>query len=116
MILEKLRQHGVDLDRVMKRFLGKEDMYLKFLKRFLEDESFSNMERYLEQNNVEEAFKAAHTLKGVVTNLGLESIMCSVLPITEKLRAGSLEEGKNMMEQLKKEYEMVVNILKKNLA
>lgn len=116
MILEKLRQHGVDLDRVMKRFLGKEDMYLKFLKRFLEDESFSNMERYLEQNNVEEAFKAAHTLKGVVTNLGLESIMCSVLPITEELRAGSLEEGKNMMEQLKKEYEMVVNILKKNLA
>ena len=111
MVIEELKKNGVNMETVMRRFMGKEDLYLKFLKRFLEDDSFQKMDKYLEEDNVEEAFKAAHTLKGVVTNLGLDDIMVSAIPITEVLRAGSLEEAKNMREKVRTEYETVVKIL-----
>ena len=114
-ILEELREKGVELESVMRRFLGKEDMYLKFLKRFLEDDSYRKMQGYLKEYDVDEAFKACHTLKGVVTNLGLDGIMKTVIPITEKLRAGSLEGILELQKQLEEEYETVVSILNKYL-
>lgn len=110
----ELAENGVDIERVMERFMGNEALYIKFLKRFAEeDKSFQKMQEYLKREEVEEAFKAAHTLKGLLANLGLDDIMHSVAPITEKLRAGSLEGIKELMEQSEREYESILNILKK---
>lgn len=114
-ILDELKEKGVELEPVLRRFLGKEEMYLKFLKRFLEDDSYRKMQNYLKEDDVEEAFKACHALKGVVTNLGLDGIMKTVIPVTEKLRAGSLEGILELQQQMEEEYETVVNILNKYL-
>ncbi|MBQ4529911.1 MAG: Hpt domain-containing protein [Lachnospiraceae bacterium] len=111
-VCEDLQSAGVDLEIVIGRFMGNEEMYIKFLKRFMEDENFQNMQKHYKQGNVEEAFKASHTLKGLTANLGLDGIMVSVAVITEKLRAGIVEGIDELMEQAGKEYEMVVNILK----
>ena len=112
-ILDELKEKGVELEPVLRRFLGKEEMYLKFLKRFLEDDSYTKMQISLEAYDAEGAFKACHTLKGVVTNLGLDGIMKTVIPITEKLRAGSLEGILELQKQLEKEYETVTEILRR---
>lgn len=108
----ELAENGVDIERVMERFMGNEALYIKFLKRFAEeDKSFQKMQEHLRKEEYEEAFKAAHTLKGLLANLGLETIMHSVIPITEKLRAGSLENLQELMEQAEREYESIVEIL-----
>ena len=46
----------------------------KFLIKFLADESYTNIFKNLEAQNLEEAFRAAHTLKGVCQNLGLDRL------------------------------------------
>lgn len=106
-----LQSEGVNMECVMGRFMGNEALYIKFLKRFMEDESFQTMQEQFKKGNLEEAFKAAHTLKGLTANLGLDGIMVSVVPITEKLRAGSEDGVKELMEQVAREYEVVFGIL-----
>lgn len=110
----ELVENGVDIERVMERFMGNEALYIKFLKRFAEeDKSFQNMQEYFKKEEYGEAFQAAHTLKGLLANLGLDDIMHSVAAITEKLRTGSLEGTKELMEQAEAEYKIVMNILGK---
>lgn len=108
----ELAENGVDIERVIERFMGNEALYIKFLKRFVEeDRSFQNMQEYLRKEEYEEAFKAAHTLKGLLANLGLDAVMHSVTVITEKLRTGSLEGVQELMETAEREYKSVVDIL-----
>lgn len=110
-VCEDLQVTGVNIERVMSRFMGNEMMYINFLKRFTEDKSFEKMQNSFRQGDLEEAFKAAHTLKGLIANLGLDGIMEAVNPITEILRVGSDEGIKELMEQAGKEYNMVLEIL-----
>lgn len=110
-VCEDLQMAGVNMELVMSRFMGNEMLYIKFLKRFIEDESFKNMQSEFKQGQLDGAFEAAHTLKGLISNLGLDGIMCSISPITETLRAGSDEGVRELMEQAGKEYQIVVDIL-----
>ena len=57
---------------------------------------------------VEEAFRAAHTLKGVAQNLGFTPLYEATATLTEVLRAGNLPEDDNMMNAVAKEYERTV--------
>lgn len=90
----KLKDADVDVDTAIKRFMGKEDLYLKFLAKYKNDESAANIEKYLAEKNVEEAFKSAHTLKGVAGNLGLDPIAKYASEMVELLR------GKDQLEEV----------------
>lgn len=58
----------------------------KFLKKFLNDDSFQKLEMAIEAKDYHEAFVAAHTLKGVSLNLSLSKLSASASEITEYLR------------------------------
>lgn len=83
---EQLQTLGVQYDEVLGRFLGKEDFYLRMLKKFLDDKNFEGLEQTVAEKNWQEAFKYAHTIKGLCGNLGLDGILDSVAPLTEELR------------------------------
>ena len=70
--------------------------------------SFSQLQSTLEEKNVEEAFRAAHTLKGVAQNLGFTPLYEATATLTEVLRAGNLPEDDNMMNAVAKEYKRTV--------
>lgn len=112
----ELAENGVDMERVMTRFMENEALYIKFLKRFAEeDKSYQDMQRYFKEESYEDAFKAAHSLKGLLANLGLEDIMGSVAVITEKLRSGSHNGVAELMKQAEREYQNIMNILENNV-
>lgn len=54
------------------RRLYNEKLVEKFLFKFEEDPSFENLKKALEEENLEAAFRAAHTLKGVAQNMGFD--------------------------------------------
>ena len=64
---------GADVDGALNRFMGKVSLYKKFMKKFLEDRSYPDMLESLAGHDPEEAFRQAHTLKGVAI---WESIIC----------------------------------------
>jgi len=88
----QLEQNGADVQTTVKRFMGNEAMYERFLGKFLKDENYAKLIRELEQKNYEEAFKCAHTLKGVAANLGLTPIYTASSELTELLRDKKPEE------------------------
>lgn len=87
-----------------------------FLKIFVRDTSFENLSRSLEEGNVEEAFQAAHMLKGVILNLNLAGLIGPVGEVTEALRAKKLELGKELFPKLKEAYDATREALDKLMA
>ncbi len=98
---------GADYEEVFGR-LRSEKLITKFVLKFPGDPSFSQLRRTLEEKNAKEAFRAAHTLKGVAQNLGFTSLYKTAAAITEALRAGNLPDDESMMNAVTKEYERTV--------
>lgn len=112
----KLEENGADVEATLRRFMGNENMYLKFLKKFPGDQNYQNLGTSLEAGNYEEAFRYAHTLKGVAANLGLVPMQTTVSGIVEELRSknnGDVDTAKinAMWQELKKIYEQFVEII-----
>lgn len=83
---EFLEEKGFDVDGTMKRFLNNEALYLKCLKKFLDDSSYDKLREAYEKGNSKEAFEGAHTMKGFVSNLGINNLYHLLIPMVEKLR------------------------------
>ena len=109
----ELISQGVDYDTTLERFMGKEDLYKKFLVKFLADENFNQLKLYMESENIEEAFKCAHTLKGLCGNLGFDNLLEEDAQIVEILRSGSIEGVKELFEALSLKYYKLCDIIKK---
>ena len=92
--------YGADYNSTMARFMGKEAMYLKFLDMLFKDDNLEKLGTALEQQDYEAAFAAAHTLKGVVGNMGLTPLFNAVCGIVESLRKREVPEDYNVLYQI----------------
>ena len=89
---------------MIERF-GTEERVSKFVLLFLKDNSYDMFLQAMEEKNVQDAFRAIHTLKGVCLNLGLQGMSQIVNDITELLREGNVEESADRISELKVIYE-----------
>ena len=86
--------------------LRTDERIARFLGKVADDKSMELLETSLESRNMEEAFRAAHTIKGVCMNLSLTDLLASAVNMTEALR-GRTEYGEDLIplfEDLKKQY------------
>lgn len=68
----------------------------------------------MEEGSREGAFRVAHTLKGVCSNLSLNRLLLSVSKLTELLRpeTESLPAGSDaLFEEVRLDYELTVNAI-----
>ncbi len=116
----QLEESGADVEATLKRFVGNDAIYQKFLGKFPNDPNYANLGANIESGNYEEAYKCAHALKGVVGNLGLTPIFENVSTLVEELRnkanadvdaARAAEEW----QQVKTEYEKFIAIINENI-
>ena len=87
----------------------------KFIVRFLEDDSYESLCRCLEQGNREEAFRAAHTLKGVCANLSFTLLRDSASRLTEVLRTEGDSvpaEAGELMSGVRDDYERTTGAIR----
>ncbi len=104
---------GGNYEDVLERF-GAESLIKKFLLKFLDDKSFSALEQKINSpfQDVQEKFKACHTLKGVCLNLGLDCLTKPIIELTELFRKGSTDREEPLFNEIKKQYETVCKNLK----
>lgn len=76
---------GGNYEDVLRR-LRSEALIRKFTLKFLEDQSYPLLKQALGDNNYEEAFRGAHTLKGVCQNLSFDRLYEVSSELTELLR------------------------------
>lgn len=117
---KQLEENGADVDMTLKRFMGNEAIYMKFIMKFLDDKSYDGIKENLENKNYEEVFKSAHTLKGVTANLGLDPINAVASQLCELLRGKQQEQDvdtdkvKELWEQLEEVYGRFQKIIMEN--
>ena len=100
-----------DYDRVYACFHD-DAKIAKFLKMFLDDENYKKLTEALPADDVDAAFMAAHTLKGVCQNLALDDLYDVDVQITEALRAKNLGKAKELFQDVEREYNNVVLAIK----
>lgn len=90
-LLDALREWGCDVDGALERFMGDETLYQACLHSVMEDKNFDGLLEMLNQRDVKQAFEHAHTLKGVLANMGLTPMYDIVVRLVEPLRVGNDE-------------------------
>lgn len=105
--------HG-DYAQVLQR-LPSAALVERFVGKFLDDGSYSELAGAMEAGQTEIAFRAAHTLKGVSANLGFEQLRSSASDLTELLRGktGPMPaEAAALMEQVSRDYQMTTDAIR----
>ena len=84
-IQECYKAIGGNYEDVLGR-LNNEALIRKFALMFLEDSSYMQLKQAMADKNYEEAFRSAHTLKGVCQNLSFDCLYEVSHNLTELLR------------------------------
>lgn len=111
---EFYRETGGDYREIMSR-LRTEERVVRFAGMFLRDQSYSALAKCLEDGNTEEAFRAAHTMKGMCQNMAFTRLYTSVHGITETLRLKDLEGAKQIFDTVTEDYNVVTDGIHKLL-
>lgn len=102
---------GGDYDEVRGR-LRSESLVQKFVLKFLSDPSFQLLEDSLAAKNWSEAFRGAHTLKGVCQNLSFSALYRSSALLCDDLRDGSdSPDTPRLADQVQEDYRRTVEAI-----
>lgn len=110
-VINALKEWGCDVDGAIERFIGDIELYETCLKTVLSDKSFTGLGEALKRDDVKEAFDHAHTLKGVLANMGLTPMYDITVRIVEPLRVGNSENLLLVYEELMQAKDKLAGIL-----
>ena len=89
---------GGNYEEVIGR-LRSERLVQKFTLKFLDDKSLELLRESLQAENYEEAFRAAHTIKGICQNLSFDRLLAS-------------DKADSLVEQVFADYEQTVSVIR----
>ena len=98
-------QQRLPSDRLIKRFITK----------FLDDGSYAELSQAMASGQREQAFRAAHTLKGVCANLSFTRLLTSVSALTDLLRQESdaiLESAAAALTDVTRDYSQTISAIR----
>ena len=111
-VQEFYEEVGGDYNDIVTR-LKTEDRIIKFAGMFARDESYKTLVEALDAQDVDTAFRAAHTMKGMCQNMAFTRLLRSSQEITELLRAKDLESAKDMLSKVTEDYNLVIDGINK---
>lgn len=112
-IKEFYKKIGSDYDGVIGR-LNSESLVERLVKKFPADLTFGDLTDGFENKDAEKAFRAAHTLKGLCSNLGFDRLFKPAYELTEKLRGRTfdLPGTTESFDEVKKQYAFITGNIK----
>ena len=93
MTIESLQAFGADTKAGLARCINREDLYLRLVKMFLQEDRFTGLQKAMESGDGKAVFEAAHAMKGVIGNLSLTPLEGPVGELTELFRNAGPVEG-----------------------
>ena len=100
----------------VKRFSGHEELYQKYLKKFVDGKEYSDFSSAMQQGRYDDAFRAAHTLKGITGNLSFDRFYDKLYNIVEMLRDGKDMSGAvTYFREVQSEFDVLLSELKTRL-
>lgn len=102
---------GGNYDEAMGR-LRSERLVQKFVLRFLDDKSFDLLCASMESGDYSEAFRAAHTIKGVCQNMAFDALGESSSALSEALRGGYTPGADALYQQVGEDYRQTADAIR----
>jgi len=109
--IDALKQFGADTDDALTRCMGNEAFYFKLIGKVVEDKNFKALEEAIAEKDLDAAFEAAHSLKGVLGNLSLTPIFEPVNEITELLRNRSDIDYTPYLQKISEKRDELIGLL-----
>ncbi len=103
-------QMGADYEGIVQR-LRSEALIQRIILKFPQDPSYQELCQALKDKNIEVAFRAAHTLKGVCQNLGFNNLYEPSAELTERLRPLQEVETDDLMQKVTEEYNRTIQAI-----
>ena len=106
-----LNNIGIDTEGALQRFAGNSAMYQKFLLKFPQDENYGKIAPALSRGDWDAALTAAHTLKGVSGNLGMNRLFRACSNVVTLLRTADYAGAAQAYIELMNAHEEIINAL-----
>lgn len=100
-----------DYEEVLSR-LRSERLIQKFVLKFPDDPSYRLLCDSMDSQDWAEAFRGAHTIKGVCQNLGFTLLGQSSSQLCEALRGGCPPQNPGLFPQVRSDYEKTVDAIR----
>ena len=109
--IEGLKDYGADVDEGLKRCVNNQAFYLKMVEKAAGDPTFERLLATIKAGQLEEAFEAAHALKGVYGNLAIKPLYQPISELTELLRGRTQMDYSEFVTVLKSQKEKLDQLL-----
>ncbi|MCL1911107.1 MAG: Hpt domain-containing protein [Leptospirales bacterium] len=114
-VKDNFEKAGFDVTGAIRRFAGNEALYEKHIFKFIDDKIYENLAKAVSEGNRQDAFREAHTLKGMSGNLGLNPIFNPLSELVGLLRdENSQTDISAVFAAVEAGYESVIAALKAN--
>ncbi len=113
-LLAALREIGVDVDGTISRFMNNSEIYIKFLARFPDEDRITPIYEAIAAKDYEKLLSAAHKLKGVSANLGMNELSAKAAEIVTKVRSGFYDGFEKDAADAERLSEQVCAVIKDN--
>lgn len=107
-----LKEAEVDVEGALRRFANNSGLYERFLLKFLEDPNFSQIKTSVEKHDMDAMLIAAHTLKGVSSNLGMNRLYRACSDMVSSIREGDAEKAEALYPEVENAYLLICQTLK----
>lgn len=105
-----------DLSGALNRLCGDGALYTACLNTFLDDPTTDQLNVAVEVGSWDEAFTAAHALKGVAGNLGFVPLMHSAGQLIVLIRGGRMLDIPPALEQVNSSYRDIIDAIHQYFA
>ena len=102
---------NMDMTVIMERFADNEAVFIKFLKKFSDDKTYSILCEAIENKDYDSIEKSAHTLKGIAANLGLKTLQNSSNNIVSAVRNKEFDRVFGLFDNLQNDYNSIIDKL-----
>lgn len=114
-LLKDLQVWGADISGALERFMGNEELYVKFIYKFPESAEVDKIGECLNTKNYSDAVVYAHTLKGTTGNLGFTPLFTDLTKLVGDLRSEDYENIGELFDRISVNYNALYKIISENM-
>ena len=114
-LLNALSEIVVDVDGTISRFMNNSEIYIKFLARFPDEDRITPINDAVANHDYEKLLSAAHKLKGVSANLGMNELSSKAAEIVTKVRHNIIDGFEEDAAEVKRLSDLICETIKSNM-
>lgn len=113
-LFNALKDLDVDIEGTLSRFCDNDELYMKFLLRFPDEDRLTPIKDSISAQNYDMLLQAAHKLKGTSANLGMNRLSAKAEKIVKKVRSGEYLGFESDAAEVENEYELICKTIREH--